>query len=123
MKIASAKTIAAVEQLAKADEHLAATVDQWDSDRWLLNTPAGTVDLRTGATTPHKPADYCTKIAAAAPDGACPIWMSFLTKIFDGDAELIAFVKWMAGYALTGSTQEHALFFFTAQAQTVRASS
>jgi putative DNA primase/helicase len=111
MKIASAKTIAAVEQLAKADEHLAATADQWDSDRWLLNTPAGTVDLRTGATTPHKPADYCTKITAAAPDGACPLWMSFLTKIFDGDAELIAFVKRMAGYALTGSTQEHALFF------------
>jgi putative DNA primase/helicase len=33
----SAKTVAAVERLAKADRRLAATVDQWDLDPWLLN--------------------------------------------------------------------------------------
>ena len=37
--------------------------------------------------------------------------MSYLKQIFNGDAELIAFVQRMAGYSLTGSTQEHALFF------------
>src|SRR5262249_21203100 len=37
--IASAKTTAAVERLAKADRRHAATTDQWDSDVWLLNTP------------------------------------------------------------------------------------
>jgi putative DNA primase/helicase len=35
--IASAKTVAAVERLAKADRRLAATVDQWDLNPWLLN--------------------------------------------------------------------------------------
>ena len=33
---------------AKADRRHAATVDQWDADPWLLNTPGGVVDLRTG---------------------------------------------------------------------------
>ena len=111
MKVASGKTIAAVETLAKADRHLAATVDQWDADPWLLNTPAGTIDLRTGKSSTHNPVDYCTKIAAVAPGGECPLWLNFLAKIFEGDVELIAFVQRMAGYALTGITREHALFF------------
>ena len=34
--IASAKTVAAVERLAKADRRHAATVDQWDAMPWLL---------------------------------------------------------------------------------------
>ncbi|HVL21302.1 MAG TPA: hypothetical protein VM422_10035, partial [Amaricoccus sp.] len=46
--IASAKTVAAVERLAKADRRLAATTDEWDANPWALNTPAGVVDLRTG---------------------------------------------------------------------------
>ena len=39
--IASAKTVAAIERLARADEKHAATVDQWDGDRYLrrLNRP------------------------------------------------------------------------------------
>jgi hypothetical protein len=35
--VASAKTVAAVERLAKADRRLAATTEQWDSSEWLLN--------------------------------------------------------------------------------------
>ena len=48
VKIESAKTISAVELLARADRRLAVTVDQWDADPWLLNTPDGVVDLKTG---------------------------------------------------------------------------
>src|SRR6266498_2385266 len=47
-QIASAKTRAAVVSLAGEDLRLAASVDQWDSDPWLLNTPIGVVDLHTG---------------------------------------------------------------------------
>jgi putative DNA primase/helicase len=35
--LASAKTVAAVERLARADRRLVATTAQWDSDGWLLN--------------------------------------------------------------------------------------
>ena len=34
--VASAKTVAAVERLAKADRRHAATADQWDAQPWLL---------------------------------------------------------------------------------------
>ena len=51
--VASAKTVAAVERLAKSDRRIAATIDQWDADPWLLNTPRGVVDLRTGAIRAH----------------------------------------------------------------------
>lgn len=36
--VASAKTVAAVERLAKADRRLAATTEQWDADPCLFNT-------------------------------------------------------------------------------------
>jgi putative DNA primase/helicase len=36
--VASAKTVAAVERLAKADRRLAATTAQWDAVDWFVNT-------------------------------------------------------------------------------------
>ena len=65
--IASAKTVAAIDRLSRADRRIAATVDQWDCDPWLLNTPAGIVDLRTGNAYRHRAEDYMTKITAVAP--------------------------------------------------------
>jgi len=109
--IASAKTVAAVERLARADRRIAATIDQWDRDPWLLNTPAGVVDLRTSAVRPHCAEDYMTKIAAIAPEGACPRFAAFLDRITGNDRELVAYLQRAFGYALTGLTQEHALFF------------
>jgi putative DNA primase/helicase len=37
-QIASAKTVAAIERLARADRRLATTAAQWDSDPYLFNT-------------------------------------------------------------------------------------
>jgi putative DNA primase/helicase len=109
--VASARTVAAVERLARCDERLAATSDQWDADPWLLNTPGGIVDLRTGDLLPARREDYCTRIAAVTPGGECPLWLGFLDRIFAGDADLIAFMQRMCGYGLTGDVSEHALFF------------
>ncbi|WP_256366345.1 phage/plasmid primase, P4 family [Methylosinus sp. Ce-a6] len=109
--IASAKTVAAIERLAKADRRLAATIDQWDADPWLLNTPEGVIDLRTGARRHARPDDYLTKITSVAPGGSCPRFLSFLDEISAGDAELVAYIRRVFGYGLTGDTREHALFF------------
>jgi phage/plasmid-associated DNA primase len=43
--LASAKTVAAVERLARSDRRVIAGTDQWDGDPFLLATPNGTVDL------------------------------------------------------------------------------
>lgn len=110
--VASAKTVVAVVSLARADRRHAATVEQWDADPWLLNTPGGIVDLRTGAMLPYDRLRYMTKITAVAPGGECPLWRKFLADITGGDDELQSFLQRIAGYALTGSIREHALFFF-----------
>ena len=39
------------------------------------------------------------------------MWLSFLNSIFAEDEQLIGFVQRMLGYALTGVTEEHAMFF------------
>ena len=111
--LASAKTVAAVERLARSDRRLAATVDQWDLDPWLLNTPGGIVDLRTGKRSNHRADAYLTKITAVAPNEAhpTPVWEAFLRRVTGGDVELVGFLRRMSGYALTGLTQAHSLFF------------
>jgi len=109
--VTSAKTIRAVEMLAQADRRHAATVNQWDADPWLLNTPDGIVDLRTGQTLPHDPAAHMTKITTVSPGGECPMWLSFLDRVTGGDASLVAYLQRVCGYALTGITREHAMWF------------
>jgi putative DNA primase/helicase len=109
--VASAKTVAAIERLATVDRRLAATVDQWDADPWLLNTPSGTINLQTGDMRIHRPGDYITRSTAVGPGPNCPIWHQFLARVTNCDLSLQQFLQRMAGYALTGSTREHALFF------------
>ena len=111
-KIASASKVAAIERLARSDRRHATETDLWDADPWLLNTPGGIVDLRTGKMLPHDPDRYITKITAVAPGGMCPRWLQFLDEITGGNVELQQFLQRIAGYSLTGSTREHALFFF-----------
>lgn len=110
-RIASKGTILGVETLARSDRRLAATINQWDATPLLLNTPDGTIDLRTGELREYRQEDYSTKLTAVSPGGTCPQWLEFLKRIFGGDAELIDYVQRVAGYALTGVTSEHALFF------------
>jgi P4 family phage/plasmid primase-like protien len=113
---AAARTVAAVISLARADRRQAATVEQWDADPWKLGTPAGTVDLRTGKLNAPVPTDYITKITAVAPSDApprdsCPMWLTFINRVTDGNQQLQDYLQRMCGYALTGSTKEDALFF------------
>jgi putative DNA primase/helicase len=114
-QLSSAKMVAAVVKLAQAAAPLAATAEQWDRDPWLLATPGGTVDLRTGIMRPHDPLDYITHITAVTPEppGSRPpeIWTRFLRDITCGDRDLESFLGRMYGYSLTASVIEEALFF------------
>ena len=112
--IASAKTVAGVVTLARANRRLAATVDIWDADPWLLNTPGGVVDLRTGEMRPGEPEDYMTKITAVAPDKECSIelWLKVLRRSMDGDDQMVAYLRRLFGYALTGLTTAETFAFF-----------
>ena len=114
-KLAKAATAAAVERFAQADRMFAVTSRIWDADPWLLGTPNGTVDLRTGNVFPANRHDFITKIASVSPasQGAAPhpLWSRFIEESTDSNEELQRFLQQMAGYSLTGDTREHALFF------------
>jgi len=112
--LSRASTRSAIETIARSDRRLAATAEQWDADDWLLNTPGGIIDLRTGENIGHDPLKYCKNITAVAPGKPgedCPIWMDFLDRVMDHDAELQAYLQRMCGYFITGCIREHALFF------------
>ena len=110
--IASRKKVAAVEQMVRSDQRLVVTIDELDADPWMLNTPTGTLDLRTGQLRNHSQDDKLTKITGAAPEKLpTPVWEAFLARVTNNKPELIGFIKRVSGYALTGLTREHALFF------------
>lgn len=99
---------------AAFDPRVVTPLSAFDADPWLLNTPGGVVDLRTGAMAPTNPALLCTKVAGVTPDAtlATPRWSAFLAEATGGDRELEAYLHRLVGYALTGSTREHILAFF-----------
>jgi putative DNA primase/helicase len=102
----------ALETAAKATRAIGVKEDIWDRDTWLLNTPGGAVDLRSGDIKEADPRDYCTRVTAVAPENRpCPMWHAFLDKVTGGDRELVAYLRRVFGYALTGETIEHSLFF------------
>lgn len=108
----SKHTVAAVEILARSNSKLAAGPHDFDQDLMLLGTPGGTVDLRNGLLRPARRADMITRQTSVTPASGEPVrWMQFLDEIFDGDADLIAFMQRAAGYALTGETREHKMLF------------
>ncbi|CAA6603293.1 Phage/plasmid primase, P4 family (fragment) [Rhodospirillaceae bacterium LM-1] len=111
--IMAAKTIAAVEKLARYDRRHAVESDDLDRDDWLLATPTGTVDLKTGKMRENRQKDLISKACSVSPSSQTPtLWLAFLERIFGGDKELIDYIQRLTGYALTGSTREQILAFF-----------
>lgn len=103
---------AGVERFSKHDQLVAVTSEYWDRDPWLLGTPGGTVNLRTGALQPSAPENGITKTTAVTPSAdGCPRWLAFLSEATNHDPALIRFLQQWCGYCLTGETSEHALLF------------
>lgn len=89
----------------EAAPHLAIVVGTLDSETYLLNTPAGTYDLRKGADVvyPHKAEDYITKVTAVSPsDEGMELWEAMLDVVFCGDQDLKSYVQQLAGLAAIG---------------------
>ena len=108
-----------VERFARHDPQIAVTADYWDSDPFLLGTPGGTVDLRTGELRPSVPDDGITKSTSVAPlDAPCARWLQFLNETTGNDRELIRFLQQWCGYSLTGSRASMRWCSFTGRAAT-----
>ena len=92
---------------------LVVKADQLDADPFVLNTPSGTVDLRTGQLKPHdidSPYLWCTHMTTVKPmdyttaDDAegYKLWYDFLELITCKDYSLAGFLQLVAGMALVG---------------------
>jgi len=110
-KLAGRGTVAGSEALARG--RLLVRRDIWDVDPFLLNTPAGIVDLRTGELGPSAPEAYCMKMTAYGPadDEDCPTWKRYLGEATGGNPEFPAYLRRLIGYALIGKVIEHLLVF------------
>ena len=108
-KIQTSGFAGGVAKMLKSHALLRADQDGWDADPFLLGTPGGTVDLRTGVVRPPRAQDYITKLTAVAPaePGApCEGWMAFLGKATEGLQEKQTFLQQWAGIGLTGDVSE-----------------
>lgn len=78
-------------------------IEELDADGFLLNTPAGTVDLRTGQIRPHNANDHCTKITGTAPGKEnAELYKKFLDQVTSGDQDLERYLQEVAGMCAVG---------------------
>ena len=100
--------------LTEAAPRLEILPKELDADGYLLNTPGGTVNLRTGEVRPHDPKDYCTKITAATPgsEGASQ-FDDFLDQITCDDADLKRYLQELAGSFALGVVKQEELSIVT----------
>ena len=98
--------------LAQSEPGIPFTPAELDRDPFLLNTPSGTLELRTLHLRPHRREDLITKTTAApyAAEARHSAFDAFLARVLPDD-DLRGFVQRVAGYACTGSTEEEKVFF------------
>ncbi|MEU3105579.1 DNA primase family protein [Streptomyces griseoflavus] len=112
-KAESASGIEGMLKLAGALKPISAPSRALDSDPYLFNTPAGTVDLNEGTIRPNDRADLITKVSGApVGDEASQEFETFLKRILP-DEDVRAFVQRLFGYAMLGKQTEHVMPIFT----------
>lgn len=114
MKYRNFKNIVNTQNAAKP--MLAIDVNELDKNPFLINTPAGTVDMKQGINgmREHDPEDLITKITTVSPgDEGADIWQNALDTFFCGDHELIEYVQMTVGLAAIGKVyQEHMIIAY-----------
>ena len=83
----------------------------FDADRYLLNTPDGTLDLRTGIMRAHNPADMLTLCTATSPASSDGTWEWFVNDITGGDPDTARYLQLVMGSGLSGGIEEQILPF------------
>lgn len=108
----SAGRIEAMPRLAKSDRRIAISAGDFDTHGWVLNTPTGTVDLRTGELYDHRRDDYLAKITNVGydPNAEASYWQEWLLWAMNGRQDLVDFLQRAVGYAITGDTSEQVFF-------------
>jgi putative DNA primase/helicase len=99
-----------LECLATMDSPPVISVEQLDRQPYLLGTPTGVVDLRTGECSPGKQDQYILSPCLTAWKGLdvpCQNFDKFLLTCMADDQEMADFLKRLLGYALLGEKHLH----------------
>lgn len=110
----TASAIANAANLASHDPRIRLRADQCDLDPYLLNTPSGIVDLRTGELLPHAPAFAMRMVTKVGydPTALSPVWDNFLQQTTNDD-EYLSYLQRFFGMALIGKPIEEVMAFIT----------
>ena len=113
VSICSAGTVQSVQTLLKMEGSIIAPAEVMDADPWVLGTPGGTVDLKTGEILSAEPMRNISKLVAVTPiyRHNATIWREFLKTATNGDDQLVGYLQRLAGYSLTGLVSEQTLSF------------
>ncbi len=112
-RICSMKTVNAVVPLVQPRTPIAALVDQWDADPWILGLPDGTVvELKTGTIRPAHREDMISRRTLVAPArGPHPHWNMVLGRASNGDDAMLEYLRLWAGCCATGDTSPEAFTY------------
>jgi putative DNA primase/helicase len=111
-KSESAKALQNMITLAQSEPGIPVVPEALDTNPMLLNCKNGTIDLKTGELREHRREDMITKMVPVEydPNAECPTVDRFISDIFGGDKEMVAYIWRALGYALTGSCKERVMF-------------
>ena len=91
------------------EDPLAISGEQFDDRPMLFPCANGVIDLETGRLKPGRPEDYLTKsspVAFSGIDEPAPLWEKSLLEIFNRNEDLVAYIRRLFGYTITGLTNE-----------------
>lgn len=112
--MSSRRAIEGVEVMASRDTRVAVTTSDWNCDPWLLGTPGGYVNLKTGELfkpDPNLNVSQLTSVGPAECGAPATHFATFLGEVTQGDPGLKRFLQQYIGYCLTGDTREQVLLF------------
>jgi len=109
------RAVASIEKICRGLPMFMARNVLFDSDPFLLGTPGGTVDLRTGELFLADPEDFITVLAPVtpAPEGTPlgPQFKAFLAAITGNDEDFEKTLQQWAGISATGSSRDQRILF------------
>ena len=100
-----------IERSLRDRPELRIAADRWDPAPFLLNTPNGTVDLRTGEMQPADPRDLITRCTSVSPDFEFEdsLWALKVLEWRGPEKVEHDYLQTLAGYTCSGETREHCL--------------
>lgn len=105
--------LAAMVGLAESDGRIVTRPEDFDRDPWLFNAENATIDLQTCEPRERRRSDLNTRLAGVRFDAhaRCPTFEEFLSRVMDGSEAMVAYLRRVVGFCLSGVPPDRTMFF------------